>query len=726
MGNDILDRVFAELDALFMNLSFEGERGFAQIVSKRKEIYLEFKKFIRRKNNSLFSNNSLDWFVKFVISYFSQVFGIYPSKKPKETYQMVALDSSKVFFDWITSRHYYLETNFFRFQNRIIWHLDSSTKILFDTEDLRESFVSQKDIHFSVLQDETKDGSQINVRLHVTKGQKPSRKNEIKKLIGKLKATGTTFPITKLEMAIGSFLKIMQQELFIPKLPQKYLEKELRSWVASLLMNSTLSPEEVESFEIITHQFIKQFLPLINFMKDTLLRPRSISKQEYVISLKKLEELIGKEKTIAILGEANLEQILEEWKTLDFIDKDITICGISEMYPYLNKNLPIDTALLDERTSIHLKDLLGKMETNLDGWLIHSENLQALNTFRESFQRSVQTVFIDPPFNLGGTDKFDYKTSYENSTWLTLIENRVSMAMDFLKEDGTFFLRCDHNGNMLARMVLDRLFDEKNFRNELIIKRIVKKGFNSNRFPTATDSLFFYSKNRRYYFKGFKKKLEKKRPSYWHDMTSMNKTSKGGKPRIIFGAKIYPPHRRGWTFSQEKIEQMEREGRVRIRCANCRYIHTSGNWKGCPECGENIPKVDYLIPERDEEPLDSNWTDIKGYSSKWDFQTENAEDVLKRVILSTTRPKDIVMDFFAGSGTTGAVAQKLGRRWISIEKGEHCLSVILPRMKKVLFYDPSGISKEIHKIYNKDNAGGFFKYIVLEDYEEALDQSFLE
>jgi len=130
------------------------------------------------------------------------------------------------------------------------------------------------------------------------------------------------------------------------------------------------------------------------------------------------------------------------------------------------------------------------------------------------------------------------------------------------------------------------------------------------------------------------------------------------------------------------------------------------------------------ILQSEEVKLNSNWTDIPSYSipSKWGFPTENSEILLKRVIESTSNEGDLVMDFFLGSGTTTAVAHKLKRKWIGIEMGEHFYSVVLPRMKKVLAYDKSGISKEkdVKEKYNENNAGGFFKYYELEQYEEIL------
>jgi len=126
--------------------------------------------------------------------------------------------------------------------------------------------------------------------------------------------------------------------------------------------------------------------------------------------------------------------------------------------------------------------------------------------------------------------------------------------------------------------------------------------------------------------------------------------------------------------------------------------------------------------ETEEQNIDTNWTDITGYKFGSEFQTENSEEVIKRVIESTTNKGDLVMDFFLGSGTTTAVAHKLGRKWIGVEMGEHFWTVVLPRMKKVLAYDKSGISKEqdVKETYNEKTAGGFFKYYELEQYEDVL------
>jgi adenine-specific DNA-methyltransferase len=138
-------------------------------------------------------------------------------------------------------------------------------------------------------------------------------------------------------------------------------------------------------------------------------------------------------------------------------------------------------------------------------------------------------------------------------------------------------------------------------------------------------------------------------------------------------------------------------------------------------CHADNWKVEYLTS--DETKITDNWKDIPSYSDVQNFQTENSEILLKRVIEASSNRGDLVMDFFLGSGTTTAVAHKLGRKWIGVEMGEHFWKKVLPRMKNVLAYDEKGISKEqdVKETYNEKTAGGFFKYQVLEQYEDVLD-----
>lgn len=301
---------------------------------------------------------------------------------------------------------------------------------------------------------------------------------------------------------------------------------------------------------------------------------------------------------------------------------------------------------------------------------------------------------------------------YRDSTWVSCLENRLWLARYLLNDRGSIFVRCDYNGNMFVRILMNDIFGTDNFTNEIQINRskIAREGPSLNRFATATDSIFYYRVNNE------KSKFNptfklRGRESNWIQMHSPYQY-KTNIERTILGKTILPPKGRHWSFTQEKINRLEKEGRIRINEEKI-YIDLNGKQiKGMPE---------YL--ESEMAPCDSNWSDISGYSQTHGFQTENSEILLKRVIASTSNESDLIMDFFLGSGTTTAVAHKLKRKWIGVEMGEHFWSVVLPRMKKVLAYDKSGISKEkdVKEKYNEKTAGGFFKYHILEQYEDSLD-----
>ena len=354
------------------------------------------------------------------------------------------------------------------------------------------------------------------------------------------------------------------------------------------------------------------------------------------------------------------------------------------------------------------------LDKSLDGWLIKSENYQALNTILLKFKEQVQTIYIDQPFNLGTNADYFYNVNYKDANWATLLENRLKLAKDWLNKKGSIFVRCDYNGNWIVRCLMDEAFD-KELINEIQVNTTQKVFEGVHGYNIATNSLFWYGKEHDIYISPQRVKRE---DVYWLECHS------GGErrppERIFFGKKLLPPKGRHWTFIQEKIDKMISEGRIRIK-EDKEYVDMNGKMvKGMPE---------YQISEN--KLLTSNWTDILGYTSTTGFQTENAEKLLFRVVKTASQDRDIIFDFFLGSGTTTAVAHKLGRKWLGVEMGEHFYTVVLPRMKKVLAYDKSGISKDLKtprqtssdtplQEGNYYQGGGFFKYYELEQYEEAL------
>uniref|UniRef100_A0A7C3RKB2 site-specific DNA-methyltransferase (adenine-specific) n=1 Tax=Dictyoglomus thermophilum TaxID=14 RepID=A0A7C3RKB2_DICTH len=462
---------------------------------------------------------------------------------------------------------------------------------------------------------------------------------------------------------------------------------------------------------------IIEFLSQIeNFQKKIWEKKKFIIDTHYVITLDKIKEYAGEEFLESILDEIlKNEKQLVEWKELFGIDvtskedllENNTLIGKDW------KKYPIDTRYFDGEFKWRLLVALSKnndLEKILDGVLIKSENFQALNLLLNKYYEKVQTIYIDPPFNKEQEADYLYKVGYKDATWATLLESRLRLAKDLLNEKGSIFVRCDYNGNWIVRCLMNEIFGKENFRNEISLRKVNYQGTNvPERFNPAYDLLYFYRKSDKVVFNMIFK--ERDRESKWVNAISP-KENKNANVIEIEGRKFWAPKNHHWRFSQAKFNELNKAKRIRIY-EEYEYIDVLGrNQKGLPQ---------YL--ESEQTPVDSNWTDINSYSFGWGFSTENSEILLKRVIESTSNEGDLVMDFFLGSGTTTAVAHKLRRKWIGVEMGEHFWTVVLPRMKKVLFYDKSGISKEkdVKEIYNEKQSGGFFKYYILEQYEDALE-----
>lgn len=301
--------------------------------------------------------------------------------------------------------------------------------------------------------------------------------------------------------------------------------------------------------------------------------------------------------------------------------------------------------------------------------IVFGDNLQFLKTVYENrdpyvkdiIKGKVKLIYIDPPFGTG--DVYDanngqtaYSAKKKGTEFLEFIRRRLLVAQEILADDGVICVRIDYHFGHYVKVVLDEVFGKNNFINEIVVNRVNKKGFAARKafkpkkFPIALDSLFLYSKSDTYLFNPFIEANDPKdQKEKWHSMEAMDATPNIPKPRIILGEERLAPYGSKWKFSQETIDKMEANGEIKL------------NKNGRPM---------YKIKNQDFKLLDTNWSDIPGYSFSTGYPTENSEQVLQRVIKSTTEPLDLVMDFFGGSGTTMAVAEKLGRRWVVCDIGK--------------------------------------------------------
>ncbi len=713
-------KFYKVLQNVFIGAEIEGEGGFVNLMKIKSSYYRKIEDILKEdiesalKTYPSFRDELFDKLYSFFSRYFTESGSIYFNSTPfhNNVYEKVYTDEKDVVLFWKTQMLYYVKTD------RIFRSLEieiDGLKFFFDASKIENKKANEKRSLVFKLNEIYEDGTIAFDVLYSERGTKTKQDDILKEL----KKKGIAITEEQLERAFRVFEKQSEVDFFINKNAKVFLQEQFKLWSYQYFWEgaSEWSADRVNQLQILKDIAFK-IIDFIGQFEDELVKvwnkPKFVKNSNYVITLDRIKDVnIIKQ----ILKHENIEEQIKEWQELGVVDKEVTIKDIletdltGEHLSLKYEHLPIDTKYFKD-LEIKILNQFEDLDKALDGWLIKSENYQALNTILPKFKEHVQTIYIDPPFNLDSSDQFLYRTNYKDANWATLLENRLKLAKEWLNKKGSIFVRCDYNGNWIVRPIMDNLFDN-NYRNEIVLSKSARLTEKINKYHSAHDSLYFYTKSHDYDFEPATKKRDKPK---WRSMhlpgirwspipdefvklfSKENLKENNGKfvtrARIILGKELMPPEGRHWALSQEAIFELEKQGAIKL------------NKKGEPQ-----------TEEAETQKLTDNWTDWVGYSSMWGFTTENNEKVLERVIrTSSFRKNDLILDFFLGSGTTTAVAHKLGRKWIGVEMGEHFYTVVLRRMKKVLAYDKSGISEEVEEY----QGGGFFKYYELEQYEETL------
>lgn len=547
---------------------------------------------------------------------------------------------------------------------------------------------------------------------------------------------------TLLERQLDRYTAKNTFDYFIHKDLGKFLRRELDFYIKNdvIYLDDIELHDEAKTREYLTKakvirkiaQKIITFLAqLENFQKKLWLKKKFVVETNYCITLDRVPKDMYPE--IA----ANAEQ-RKEWVRLFAIDEikgpEVTIPGLGKTSysepltdEFLKENpfLVLDTAFFSTEFKERLIGSLDDFDEQCDGLLIHSENFQALQLLQERYREQIKCIYIDPPFNLEKNGDFLYRTDYKDSTWATILEGRLSVSRKLLSNDGIQFIRCDVNGNAIVRLLCNQIFGPDLFANELLVQRIRKNVTKQGKItiPLSNDSIFLYYNSINSQLSNPYKKLDSTRQSYWRRIDD-SAGFRNPPERNIFG-KIFLPYKNDahFKYSQESIDKMISEKRIRLICKECDYEHYEGEWKCCLNCGKNNCTPQYLVEETDQIVLDSNWMDIPGYSAKWGFSTENALPLIMRVVSVGSGEKDIVMDYFAGSGTTGHAVIALNReeqkqrKFILVEMGEYFDRITRARIEKVMYSATWSNKSPILR----DGSSLAFKYLRLESYEDALN-----
>jgi len=374
--------------------------------------------------------------------------------------------------------------------------------------------------------------------------------------------------------------------------------------------------------------------------------------------------------------------------------------------------------LLEEpERSYHAAHRVSKNDI-FDNRLIFGDNLLALKALEQEFTGTVKCIFIDPPYNTGSAFA-QYEDGVEHSIWLSLMRDRIELLRRLLADNGSLWITIDDNEAHYLKVICDEIFGRSNFVASFAWEKDQAR-HNDALISSAHDHILLYARDA-LAWRGCRNLQPRETAGdsrYKNPDSDPNgpwlqgacSTAKSGSDKNRFpialpsGRSAIPPPGNFWRFSEETLRVARAEGRV--------YFGKDGD--RLPIIKTYLSEVqDGFVPKTwwPAEEVGSNQSARRDHLRKLlvnvePFATPKPESLLHRIILIATNPGDIVLDSFAGSGTTGAVAQKMGRRWIMVELGEHCHTHIMPRLKKVIDgEDPGGITATVGW-----KGGGGFRY----------------
>lgn len=370
-------------------------------------------------------------------------------------------------------------------------------------------------------------------------------------------------------------------------------------------------------------------------------------------------------------------------------------------------NLEPRILLEDSEYSYHA-DKKYTEEDLFDNRLIYGDNLLALKALEEEFTNKIKCIYIDPPYNTGNAFEH-YDDGIEHSIWLSLMQARLEILYRLLSDDGVIFVNIDENEHAYLKILMDSIFGRSNFIGDLIWKKRKGGGNDSRYIALDHEYILVYAKDKEKqvnkwrisydekYLKRYKE-VDANGRYYWDTLSRP-----GLQNPIIIKYKCEDGTELK-IYSQKSEETFYKE----LREGNIRVVKGRNGWTAHHKV--YMPKEGKVLRSILDEHGTNN--DAKKemesiFGSKRAFDYPKPEKLIMTLIGLVTEKGDWVLDSFAGSGTTGAVAHKMGRRWIMIELKNHCFTHIIPRMKKVIDgVDESGISK----IVDWHGGGGFRFY----------------
>lgn len=379
----------------------------------------------------------------------------------------------------------------------------------------------------------------------------------------------------------------------------------------------------------------------------------------------------------------------------------------------------------EPRILVKKETFKGKKKGLEDNLLVYGDNLLGLKALEKEYTGKIRCIYIDPPYNTKSCFSH-YDDSMEHSLWLNMMKERLVILHRLLRKDGTIWISIDDDECHYLKVLCDEIFGRKNFVANVIWEKKYSPQNDAKWLSDSHDHILVYAKciELKHWGRDIKKGLnllprtdeandryknrdhDPRGPWQSGDLSVKTYSPNCDYPiRTPSGREVYPPSGYCWRLTRARLQE---------------YIADNRIWFG--KNGNNVPRLKRFISEvQDGVVAKTIWTrsevgdnqeakrEVKAFNSCDVFSTPKPERLIQRILYLATDPGDLVLDCFAGSGTTGAVAHKMKRRWIMIEMGKHAQTHIIPRLKKVIQgQDSGGVTESVQW-----EGGGAFRYCTL-------------
>jgi adenine-specific DNA-methyltransferase len=522
------------------------------------------------------------------------------------------------------------------------------------------------------------------------------------------------------------FTRRNTSDFFIHKNLRGFLRRELDFFIKSecLLLDELLAQEgnlthqdilRARAVRDVGHQIIEFLAQVEDFQKRLFEKKKFVIRTEYCITMDRVPEELWDE----VLQ--NKDQ-LDDWRQLYGVDPQPTKEFLRE-HPYL----VVDTCHFSEDFKWRLLGCFDDLDEALDGLLIKSENFQALNLLMEKYRGKVNCIYIDPPYNTG-QDSFIYKDRYQHSSWLSMMQHRMIHGKQLLNSEGVFFISIDDHEQHRLKGLLCELFSKENFISNIVWRKKRVRGRGDAFVIPQTEYILIVLADGSS-LSGFSiensdlsrfNQQDDEGPYYLAPLE--HSSPQGAYQRknlqyklILDGKEIYCQTGQ-WLWSLDRVLEEYEAGNLEIK------QDEKGRWRAFRKIRPGGERPTSLIDDKD---MTTNAASIQikhlfgsnvyGYSKPHE---------LIMYLLSFLKAKNmLVVDFFAGSGTTAHAVINLNRedggrrKYILVEMGDYFETVLLKRIKKVVYSD----SWKDGKPQKGKGISHFFKYLYLEQYEDTLN-----